>query len=340
MGSHESHSVLERCSASVRKGGQYLLTQRNSSGLIGKDLNVFCKVPLALYAAGFEENASQQLEAIRRVAFRNDNINPIYLLGKKDWHFASCYYGWMALAASRLGHIEVSRNFGNRMLDFQDEAFGGFYSVSEPEERRVMHVVHTSICGVVCIRLGELERARRAADFIIRLLQLQPSTTKLYYRIYANGNLATDYPVDKTRKRQRYAVVGKALWFLSELHRATGNAAFRTYAEEVFRFGISCQEDLYSRLASVMFAWGSAKLYNATSEESQKSVAERIALNVADHQRNDGSWANPLILNELDSPFSLDDFIRATRYNESFNLDRTAEGTIAIGGVVEELSLR
>ena len=338
MSSIGSRSVLGKCVASVQKGGQYLLAQKNSNGLIGKDFNVFCKVPLALYAAGFEKDARQQLEAIRNVAFRDDEINSIYLLGKKDWHYASCYYGWMALAASRLGDTETSRNFGRRMLDFQDEAFGGFYSISEPEERRVMHVVHTSICGVVCIRLGELQRARRAADFIIRLLRLQPSTSKLYYRIYANGNLATDYPVDTRKKRQRYAVVGKALWFLSELHKATGEAAYRTHAEEAFRFGISCQKDLYSRLASVMFAWGSAKLYTITSEESQKSVAERIALNVAGNQRKDGSWANPWILNELDSPFSFDDFYRAMMHTESFNLDRTAEATIAIGGVAEELS--
>lgn len=340
MTSIGSRSVLEKCIASVQKGGQYLLAQRNSKSLIGNDFNVFCKVPLALYAAGFEKDASQQLEAIRRVAFRDYDINPIYLLGKKDWHFASCYYGWMALAASRLGDTEVSRSFGSRMLDFQDEEFGGFYSVSDPEERRVMHVVHTSICGVACIRLGEFRRARMAANFIIRLFRLQPSTTKLYYRIYANGKLATDYPVDRMRKKQRYAVVGKALWFLSELHRATGEAEYRTHAEEAFRFGISCRKDLYSRLASVMFAWGSAKLYTATSDESQKSVAERIALNVADKQRNDGSWANPWILNELDSPFSFDDFIRAMRHTESFNLDRTAEATIAIGGVLEELSLK
>lgn len=134
--------------------------------------------------------------------------------------------------------------------------------------------------------------------------------------------------------------MGKALWFLSELYRATDEAAYRAHAEEAFRFGISCQRDLYSRLASVMFAWGSAKLYTSTSEESQKSVAERIALNVTEHQRTDGSWANPWIFNELDSPFSLDDFIRAMRHTESFHLDRTAEATIAIGGVVEELSLK
>ncbi len=338
MSSLGVRSVLGKCESSVRKGGQYLLAQKNSNGLIGKDLNVFCKVPLALYAAGFEIDARQQLEAICNVAFRDDEINPSYLLGKKDWHFASCYYGWMALAASRLGDAKTSRNFCRRMLDFQDETFGGFYSISQPEERRVMHVVHTSICGVVCILLGELQCARRAADFISRLLRLQPSTTKLYYRIYANGNLATDYPVDATKKRQRYAVVGKALWFLSEFHRATGEAVYRTHAEEAFRFGISCQRDLYSRLASVMFAWGSAKLYTVTSEEDQRSVAERIALNVAAKQRTDGSWANPWILNELDSPFSLDDFIRAVRHTESFNLDRTAEATIAIGGVAEELS--
>lgn len=136
MSSLGSRSVLEKCITSIQKSGQYLLAQKNSNGLIGKDFNVFCKVPLALYAAGFEKDARQQLEAIRSVAFQDDEINPIYLLGRKDLHFASCYYGWMALAASRLGDTEISCNFGSRMLDFQDEAFGGFYSVTEPEGRR------------------------------------------------------------------------------------------------------------------------------------------------------------------------------------------------------------
>jgi hypothetical protein len=340
MTAFRSDSVTEKSAASVRKGGQYLLAQKDSNGLIGNDLNVFCKVPLALHAADFETEAREQLQAIRRVAFPDCRINPLYLLRKNDWHFACCYYAWMALAAAELGDLTTSRDFANRMLDFQDAAFGGFYSVAEPKEKRIMHVVHTSICGVVCIRLGEWQRAQRAASFILRLLRQQPNPARLYYRMHTNGDLVMDYPVDRTRKRQRYAVLGKALWFLSELHRATGDIAYRNPAEEIFRFGISCQSDFYHRLSSVMFAWGSAACYNATRDDSEKAVAERITLNIARTQRDDGSWANRLILNELDSPFSLDDFIRALKHTKSFVLDRTAEATIAIRGVAEELSAK
>jgi hypothetical protein len=340
MTSFRPDLIMEAPSTSVRKGGQYLLTQKGFNGLIGKDLNVFCKVPLALHAAGFEAEARQQLDTIRRVAFPDNRVNPLYLLGKNDWHFVCCYYGWMALAAAELNDSTTSRAFAKRMFDFQDELLGGFYSVADPKEKRVMHVVHTSICGVVCIRLGEWQRARKAASFILRLLRQQPNPARLYYRMLTNGDLVMDYPVDRTRKRQRYAVLGKALWFLSELHRATGDITYRSPAEEIFRFGISCQSDLYHRLSSVMFAWGSASYYSTTKDENEKTVAERIALNVARTQRDDGSWTNRLILNDLDSPFSLDDFIRAVKHTKSFILDRTAEATIAIRGVTKELSMK
>ena len=325
-----------------KRGTEYLLSRRNEKGLIGRDIFALCTVPLALYEAGFEEEAHTQLSAIQREFLRDGKIIPEYLRDRIISRNFVCYYlSLLALASAKLKDEEGLHALGDSMLEYQDSTFGGFYLVHDPPERSEMHATITSLCGTVCLRLGQKEKATMAGEFIIRLLNLQHDPDLFSYRTNIKGQLIQDsYLVDRRKTRQRYAVLGKMIWFLVNLHRATGNPSYLEGAERIFIFADSCRKDIYHRFSSAMLASGAALLHNMTGNPRHSSMANAIAESLAKHQHSDGSWPIGWIINELDRPISVTDCIKAVSHRESWNVDRTSEAVIALSGVLEASNMR
>lgn len=241
--------------SAVTSGARFLLSRKHASGLIGSDFTAFHKLPLALKNAGFENEATQQLAVIRRVAFENRKFRPQFHNSGGEDKLLSYYLGWLTFAAIKLEDREATASFGEAMLEYQDQKSGGFYSLFGVLKKEV-HAVHTSVCGAACLGLGELDRAIRAGDFLVRLCDLQPDPDRVYYRTDEDGRLLKSYPVDRMRSRQRYAVLGKMTWFLSELYRATRREAYRRTANQMFNFAVSCQNDIFHRVGSAILAYG------------------------------------------------------------------------------------
>ena len=325
--------------SACQKGGEFVLSRINQRRSVDLELFTLCKVPLALYAAGFEREARTELSSILREVLRDGNINPRYLHDRiTTRNFVSYHLAMLALAALRLKDEESTRAFGESVLQFQDPTYGGFYSIYEPPERRVMHAVMTSICGTVCIRLGEKERAIRGGESLVHLFELQPDQNRFYYRFDIKGSLILDYAIDRRKTKQRYAVLGKIIWFLVNLYLETDNFRYLETAERIFRFADSCREDRHDRLSSTMMAPAAAVLHNVTGDSRHRSAAVDVAESIVKRQESDGSWSIGWLFDELERPLSITDAIKGVFHKDSFNLDRTSESVISLFEFIEASS--
>jgi hypothetical protein len=85
--------------------------------------------------------------------------------------------GWIVSGMQKIGAFEIAQKGLDFLLRLQDSS-GGFYASYDPKkgkaDNRLLDSSSTSSAGLACLFCGRLAEARRAGDFILHLLELQP----------------------------------------------------------------------------------------------------------------------------------------------------------------------
>lgn len=224
--------------------------------------------------------------------------------------------GWLITGFQRMGAYDIVQKALAFVLQFQDPRHGGFYKSFDPKaktiDKRLMDSSSTSSAGIACLACGQMEQARRAGDFILRLLELQPEPERYFFScMKADGTLHTDVfdsedQWDPEGRKQKCLsteadgaaeltwLIGKPTKFLTRLYTATGEAKYLEGARKGFDFFHRLQENAWTNYASCKTMWAGAELFRLTGEEKFAQTALRILDFYSESQSAAGSWVHKL----------------------------------------------
>ena len=293
----------------VNKAIQWILTQQNPDGSINptaKGAVAFYKVPRALAMAGETVAAHRFLDVVQRDAFQDngDFTGKVGEFHEAHWTYANCWLVWTGLVLSR---FDMAYRGMDYLLSHRDPNTGG-YCARTPYHDGDGHdaghqqdVLSTAFTSFVGLHLGLVDEARQAAQFLRRLLDLQPSPGKrLFLRMTPGGRLVTDVPTDDPEPRhyvieapqptQFYYFVGAAIAFLAKLYTITQDRSHLDLANEFLQFALGCHDDVYQTDAAGKICLGCTHLYAINGQEHYRVIARRVADYLVADQHADGYW--------------------------------------------------
>ncbi|MFZ5917358.1 MAG: hypothetical protein ACOYZ7_10520 [Chloroflexota bacterium] len=221
------------------------------------------------------------------------------------WHtsvhyvYANVYF---IVASVLAGRYELATPALRFLQSMQDSEHGGFYSRRPAEgQRELCDTMSAGAAGVALLAAGQTDAARRVADFLARIVELQPTPDERFFTtVEADGRLgAVMQNDDESRWRiietrlsnQCWYAVGLPLAFLVRFAQATGEARYRDLAQWYFDFQTRCV-DPWDGGSSGKAGWACAMLYRITGETRYRDIAFHIANNIMGKQGDDGSWAS------------------------------------------------
>lgn len=286
------------------QGGKWLAEQQNADGswqdLADPKVDAFYKGGWPLILTG------QTAAAHRLLTYTQDQFMTAdgdFLPRHHPWHTNVHYLypnAYFIVGGMMAGRYEVAMPAIEFMLTQQDPEHGGFYTRrTESGARGMCDTMSTGAAGMALLAGGQVEAARRAADFFARMIELQPDAGARYYTtVEADGSLGTEMRdeeeawwriVDTQIENQCWYAVGLPFAFLVRLAEATGEAQHRELAQWYFAFQERCV-DPWDGGSSGKAGWGCAMLYRITGEKKCKEVALHVAGNIAEQQDDNGSW--------------------------------------------------
>ncbi len=317
-----SKEQLERYQGSIRKTVQWAHS-RYDKILAEPDLQGHYKAPAFWAAVGDAAMAGQCRQIITQRFLRPDGDFRMADDVKGFVQF-SCTTrnqyiypnGWVTVGMQKAGAYDVVQQALKFILSFQDPKHGGFYYAFDPKtkqiDKRLMDSSSTSSAGMALLMAGRLAEARRAGDFILRLLSLQPEPDKYFFScMKPDGTLFTDVFgtedqwADDSRKQKCLStaadglaeltwLIGKPTKFLTRLYTATGESKYLEAAKQAFFFFHKLQANAWINYASCKTMWAGAELYRLTGESIFAETAVRLLDHYVKTQSPSGSWVHTL----------------------------------------------
>jgi hypothetical protein len=181
----------------------------------------------------------------------------------------------------------------------QDAVRGGFHSMSAtPDIAGQTDSMSTAAAGVACLTGGRLDLARRSADFLVYLAELQPAPdARFYTALEPDRRLSTQPALDDIWWRVVETGVPNQCWYalgfpfclLLLMYAAVDEIRYRTVALWYFDQMARCVNP-WDGPSSGKAGWGCAMLYRMTGEVRYRDIALHIAGGIAGKQEADGHW--------------------------------------------------
>lgn len=254
----------------------------------------------ALTVSGYAHAASRLADAVK---FWIDEHGDIPQPRQKPDFFTTHYlYGntYNTIGAQVLGRFDVSSQLFGFIQSRQDEATGGFYSQGPQYDGELcMDTVSTSIAGLTCLYMNDVDRARRAGDFLAHVMEAQPELDRAFYTTWkVSGAFRTDWSeqephvrIDISDAEQDWYFIGIAVMFLPHLYEATGQESYLHLGQRYLDYiDQACCEGALTDFSSGKSGVGAAHLCRLTGKPRYREIATNIAKFILDHQHESGCW--------------------------------------------------
>jgi len=328
-------SIAQRFEEAAQRSDSWLEEQLTDKGSFGPqitDLASYYKAPYLFYMSGKTEYAVRSLRYIEKQYMRDngDFAKSKQLKTEEPFlaEFANYINGWLALSAQKIGRFEVAVPAFQYLRLFYHPEEGGFIT-QKPygEGDDAMDVFSTAHLGLVSLYFGDVNKAKRAGNFLQRCLSMQPDVSAGFYlRIGGDGRYVTTFPdeaanvnlIHTNQPSQHYFMLGYVVGFLGKLYNATKDQGYLMTAKSYMEILNKCDDSLYVTRLSNQVGWGAAVLANISKEKRFINVAIKIGDWLVEDQGSDGTWAS-------DS-------------DASTKFDATIENAIWLREIVSELS--
>lgn len=287
-------------------GARWLVQHQNQDGswvgLKDQKVGAFYKASWAFSETGQSAAAHRALNYVHRHFFTEAG-DFLYsqpagvgsLLG--SYPYVNSY---IIIGSMRAGRYDIALPAVSFLLARQAADHGGFYSrLTQQGVKTMADTISSATAGIACLAAGELEAARRVADYLGRMVRLQPRPDDRFFTtIDAEGRLYTNVKddddaflrtIDTGKADQCWYAVGLPLAFLVLLESATSDTRYRELAQWYFDFQERCVNP-WDGYSSGKAGWGCAMLYRVTGELRYRDIALHVAQSIMDRQRRDGSW--------------------------------------------------
>ncbi len=292
---------------SLNKSVNWMTSQINQDGTINpvsKGAIAYYKIPWALVLAG----KTQQAESVINWIIRETKTPDGDLKSDKRQKFHLDYYTypgiWTALAAQLLSLFDISYSLWDYVSGFQDPVTGGYCS-RKPYEKggdNLEDANSTAWSSFVGLHLGKVEEARKAADFLQMIRDIQPDFENFFYHYwYPKKGLVTVKPPEepderfirlsaKEDKENFLYLIGAIVTFLAKLYLVTKDDKHLNLAKDYYDFVSRCHPVLYKSESCGKLCFASVHLYYATRDRRYLEAAEKFMTSLLKIGEPDGSW--------------------------------------------------
>lgn len=272
----------------VRKAVEYQISfQRPDGSYIwdGYAVDAFHKQALSWQLGGHFVEAMKLLNWVGENKLQSNGM-------LVDYNGDNYKHAWFCQGAQRLGRFDLAYPV-MKYLRSQMAPCGGLPHFDGDE---LLRAIGTAWSGVAALYLGDLETAKKTADWCISMLRQQPRADRFYYQTTRDGKLATEkeFPnaefIDTTKEKQCYWEVGFAMLLMCKMYQATGDKSFLDHAKDFLEFMLKCAPDNYSYWGSGKGALAAAYYYMFTGDERAKQASYQFCDFVADTQTAEGGF--------------------------------------------------
>ncbi|MBN1553490.1 MAG: hypothetical protein JXA11_02000, partial [Phycisphaerae bacterium] len=315
--------LLPRYQETVRTASAWLAEQQQVDGSFAgrEDLSNYYKAVYCHAVSGHALQAGRVAEYVKK-HFLQPNGDFRTSPETKGWpHLAwspLCHYiyanGWLVSGCVRAGRYDLAQAGAGFIESMFCEEHGGAWAYWENGRvvRKMMDTSSTSSGGLAMLACGRIERAIKAGDFLLRLIDAQPQPDKYFFVNWlAEGRLHTDVfgnedPHAEDGRKQHCLsaehdaagemtwLVGKPMKFLAKLYDATGEKRFLDGADQLARFFQKLSPSRWENYGSCKIMWATAELYRHTGRQEYYDICTKIADFIADTQLSWGGWVHTL----------------------------------------------
>ncbi len=306
--SEDWKTQAQNCLAAARRSAAWLQSQQTEDGgwrgFEDPPADAYYKVVWAFNLLGESLAAERAVDYVRRRILQADgDVLPRAAMAHRDIHYQYCN-GWLTIGAHKQGRYDVAGPALRFLLSQQNPAHGGFYSLrAEPGQQQRCDTMSSGIGGLAALVCGQMDAARRTADFFERHIGMQPAPDKRFYiTVGTDGRLVTEFPdaearwrvIDTGQKDQCWYAAGLPFAFAALLYRTTGEKRYADLAGWLFDFQSRCVNP-WDGGSSGKAAWGCSILYHLTGDTRYRDIAMHIAGNILANQFPDGGivWGGP-----------------------------------------------
>lgn len=193
------------------------------------------------------------------------------------------------------------------VLTYQHPCGGALGFKGKEEYLRTLNPLFTSFFGIWALKAGLLEPAKRAADFLVYLIELNRKYIEdepgRFYFTYdpTKDSLNTDVPegqsinyfFDTTTERGHFYHIGSAMALFVESYRVTGERRYIEVAEELAEFEKRLNPRALRWPSYCKIGWGAGELYSVTGKPEHRISAMNVCeITFISAQRACGGWSH------------------------------------------------
>lgn len=314
--------LLEAGRATITRGLGWLERNRAQIATL-EDLSAHYKAPYLYAAVGdpvkgrhyanLMQNKYQQVDGDFRTSTQDKGWSHLPCSPANRYLYSN---GWVICGLRRLGFLGTAERGLDFVRRFQSSSLGGFASRFDPRTGqvipRLLDSSSTSSAGLALLACGDVAAARRAGDFILKLLDAQPHPDRFYYCSWdVESGLMTDVWGDEDtsaiRGRKQFCLstesdprreltwlVGKPMKFLARLYDLTGDDRYLAGARALLVFFERLDHERVHNYGSCKIMWASAELYRHTGETHFAQTAEEIFRWFCETMTPSGIWVHSL----------------------------------------------
>jgi hypothetical protein len=305
----------------INKGLTWLKQHEKDISQIS-DLSAHYKAPYLYAAIGSIKEARRYAGLMKNKYLQKDGDFRTTSLNK-GWEHLPCSpanryvysNGWIIVGLRRLGFYGTAGRAMEFVRRFQSEELGGFYSRFDVKSGKIdttfLDSSSTSSAGLALLSCGYMEEARKAGDFILRMLDEQ-TDKDCYYSSWKDGSglmvdIWGDDDQNSVRGRKQYCLsfkadssgeliwlIGKPMKFLCKLYDQTFERKYLDGAIKLFDFFHKLDEYRWNNLSSCKVMWACSEIFRHTGERRFAETAEELLELLCKKQYPSGIWVNTL----------------------------------------------
>lgn len=305
---HIMHRYTEKIMETARRTAVWLDGEYDQNGANKRtpDLGSYYKCVYPLRCSGNSYKASLVLKKIMELFYRDNGDLRNSADQKTREPYTSRYSqtypnGWIVLGAELLGQRDVVKKLNQGMIDnYYDDTIGSYRTCSQPKTE--LFDVCSGGSAVLTLMITDMQKAEKAAEFLIRLIDEQPEPDKFFYNVVDKDfnyqkEFDPKYPIFTAIT---YGHEGQATWMLGfpsaalvKLYQATGNKRYLEYSIKYFDAFLKIGDSAFVSYGSGKAMWAASMLYRITGEKRFEDACLRLVDFFIEIQREDGSYDIP-----------------------------------------------
>lgn len=297
------NDVFDELQASAQRAVSWLLSHVNADGSIGDPENGFkyYRAPWTFTLLGQPDVASGICGWVRaNLLTEHADLSAPIRTANDGWAYRD---GTFITGAQMLNQHDLSLSLIPALLAWQDPISGAFANDHKDDGSMSdeMDIPYACGPGLALLMTGQLDAARRVAEFLDTIYKAQPALPDRFFCFWSRSRQRPIYEDDpdfelrfvvdnQTDRMQRWTIGGIAAAFLCRLYMADPQDHYLDLARRYQAFSMAATDAQFNYPSACKSSWGAALLYQITGEDRYREWLGRFARWYINSQEPDGYW--------------------------------------------------